>query len=45
MKRLGLLKEAEFLRRWLAVLEALPQYNGARDEANIIMLRRLVAGE
>jgi hypothetical protein len=35
----------EFLRRWLVVLEALPGYNGARDEANIVMLRRLVAGE
>jgi hypothetical protein len=28
----------------MAVLEALPGYNGARDEANITMLLRLVAG-
>lgn len=34
-----------FLRRWLVVLEALPGYNGPRDEANIVMLRRLIAGE
>jgi hypothetical protein len=35
----------EFLRRWLNVLEALPGYNGTRDEGNIVMLRRLVDGE
>ena len=32
-----------FLRRWLAVLEALPGYGGATDEAAIGMLRRLVS--
>ena len=37
-------RDPEFLRRWLVVLEALPGYNGGRDEANIVMLRRLVAG-
>ena len=37
-------RDAEYLRRWLVVLESLPRYNGARDEANIVMLRRLVAG-
>jgi hypothetical protein len=35
--------DAEFLRRWLEVLESLPAYNEARDEANIAMLRRLFA--
>jgi hypothetical protein len=44
-ERAALRNDPEFLRRWLAVLEALPKYNGARDEANIAMLRRLVAGE
>ena len=34
-----------FLRRWLVVLEAMPRYNGVRDEANIVMLRRLVVPE
>jgi hypothetical protein len=38
-------RDMEFLRRWLVVLESLPGYNGTRDEANIVMLRRLVAGE
>jgi hypothetical protein len=37
--------DLESLRRWLSVMEALPGYNGARDEANIVMLRRLVSGE
>ena len=36
-----LLGDPEFLRRWLEVLEMLPGYSGARDEANIVMLRRL----
>jgi hypothetical protein len=40
----ALLRDLEFLRRWLAVLEALPGFNAERDEANIAMLRRLVAG-
>ena len=35
--------DADFLRRWLGVLESLPGYNGVRDAANIAMLRRLVA--
>jgi Probable zinc-ribbon domain len=39
-----LLRDPEFLHHWLAVLEALPGYGGATDEANIAMLRRLVAG-
>ena len=43
-ERPALLRDLEFLRRWLAVLEALPRYNGAKDEANIVMLGRLVAG-
>jgi hypothetical protein len=34
--------DAEFLRHWLAVLEALPLYGGASDEANVAMLRRLI---
>ena len=34
--------DAEFLRRWLAVLELLPNYSGVRDEGNIVMLQRLV---
>jgi hypothetical protein len=38
------LRDPEFLRRWLIVLEALPRYAGAKDEANIVTLRRLVAG-
>ena len=37
-------RDPEFLRRWLVVLEALPRYAGATDEANIVVLRRLVAG-
>ena len=32
---------AEFLQRWLAVLEALPGYNVREDSANIAMLTRL----
>ena len=36
-------RDAAFLRRWLVVLESLPGYNGVRDEANMVMLRRLVA--
>jgi hypothetical protein len=44
-ERPTLSRDAEFLRRWLVVLELLPGYNGSRDEANIVMLRRLVAGE
>jgi hypothetical protein len=44
-EREALRHDLEFLRRWLVVLEALPGYNGARDEANIVMLRRLVPGE
>ena len=36
-------RDPEFLRRWLIVLESLPGYNGARDEGNIVKLRRLVA--
>jgi hypothetical protein len=43
--RSALARDPEFLGRWLAVLEALPGYNGARDKANIAMLRRLIAGE
>jgi hypothetical protein len=42
--RAALRRDAEFLRRWLVVLEALPEYHGSRDEGNIVMLRRLVAG-
>lgn len=42
--RPALLRDLEFLRRWLVVLEALPRFAGANDEANIVMLRRLVAG-
>lgn len=41
-ERAALRNDAEFLRRWLAVLEALPGYNGAEDKANVGMLRRLV---
>jgi hypothetical protein len=37
--------DREFLWRWLVVLEALPGYNGSRDEANFVMLRRLLAKE
>jgi hypothetical protein len=44
-ERSALARDPEFLRRWLVVLEALPGYNGSRDEANIVMLRRLLAGE
>ena len=44
-ERSALACDPEFLRRWLVVLEALPGYNGSRDEANIVMLRRLLAGE
>ena len=44
-EHLSLARDSEFLKRWLVVLEALPGYNGSRDEANIVMLRRLVAGE
>jgi hypothetical protein len=40
-ERDALLSDSEFLRRWLEVLESLPNYNGARDEANIVMLHRL----
>jgi hypothetical protein len=42
-ERLKLRNDPEFLGRWLAVLEALPGYNAARDKANIKMLRRLIA--
>jgi hypothetical protein len=35
--------DLEFLRRWLVVLEKLPEYGGAMDESNIVMLRRLLA--
>ena len=41
----ALRRDPAFLRRWLVALERLPGYNGARDEANIVMLRKLVAGE
>jgi hypothetical protein len=44
-ERLALARDPAFLRRWLLVLESLPGYNGSRDEANVVMLRRLVAGE
>ena len=44
-ERSALARDQVFLRRWLIMLEALPEYNAARDEANIVMLRRLVAGE
>jgi hypothetical protein len=40
-----LARDPAFLRRWLAVLESLPGYNVSRDEANTLMLRRLVSGE
>ena len=43
-ERPALLRDPEFLRRWLAVLEALPGYRRAWDGANVVMLRRLVAG-
>ncbi len=39
----ALRRDQEFLQRWLVVLQSLPRYGGARDEANIVMLRRLVA--
>lgn len=34
-----------FLRRWLTVMEQLVEYNGSHDEANLVMVRRLIAGE
>jgi Probable zinc-ribbon domain len=40
-ERHTLLCDSDFLDRWLEVLESLPDYNGARDEANIVMLHRL----
>ncbi|HVK10935.1 MAG TPA: zinc-ribbon domain containing protein, partial [Gemmataceae bacterium] len=40
-ERPALAGDPEFLRRWLVVLQALPGYNGSRDEAKIVMLRRL----
>ena len=42
-ERPSLCRNLEFLRRWLAVLEALPSYAAPRDHANITMLRRLVS--
>jgi len=42
-ERATLRNDLEFLRRWLGVLEALPGYNGATDEANATMVRRLIA--
>jgi Probable zinc-ribbon domain len=42
-ERPALLRDPEFLRRWLVVLEELPMYCGATDRANIVMLERLVA--
>ena len=38
-----LLSDPGFLRQWLDVLESLPGYGGTNDEANIGMLRRLIA--
>lgn len=35
-------RDIEFLRHWLAVLEAHDRYGARSDPANIIMLRRLV---
>ncbi len=40
-ERTILTTDAEFLRRWLGLLVALPGYGGPWDEANIAMLRRL----
>lgn len=41
VERATLTSNPEFLRRWLAVLAALPGYGGPWDEANFAMLRRL----
>ena len=41
----ALAREPAFLRRWLAVLEALPGYNGKWAQGEIAMLRRLVPAE
>jgi hypothetical protein len=41
-ERQALSRDLGFLRQWLVVLEALPGYNGERDEGNIVMLRRLL---
>jgi Probable zinc-ribbon domain len=38
-----LVRDSCFLRQWLEVLESLPGYGGANDEASITMLRRLIA--
>jgi Probable zinc-ribbon domain len=42
--RVKLVRDPGFLRRWLEVLESLPGYGGANDEANIARVRRLIAG-
>ena len=44
-ERPALLRDPEFLRRWLIVLGELPGYGGVGDGANVVMLERLVAGE
>ncbi|MFO0802167.1 MAG: zinc-ribbon domain containing protein [Gemmataceae bacterium] len=43
--RLALVRDHGFLRRWLSILETLPEYGESRDEANIVMLGRLLAAE
>jgi hypothetical protein len=42
-ERKTLRNDLEFLRGWLAVLEAIPGYKGKADYANISRLRRLIA--
>jgi hypothetical protein len=44
-ERRSLRSDLGFLRRWLTVLEALPEYKGTADRANIAMLWRLVASQ
>lgn len=40
-ERDALRRDTDFLRRWLALFEALPGYGGEWDSANITMLQRL----
>ena len=44
-ERASLRHNTAFLRRWLVVLETLPKYGGAWDEANMVMLQRRIVDQ